>query len=82
MKRLTVIAITAASTLVLAATAVAAAFNITSDMYGQGILLLNDKQASECHEGGGCAVISVREMAIAEAYIRAQVVASQRGNPS
>lgn len=61
MNRLAVVAITAVSTLAIAAGALSLAFTIRPAMGDDGYLLLHGKEAKECEDGGGCAVMSERE---------------------
>jgi hypothetical protein len=77
MKRITVIALTTATNLVAIIGAAFVFYTPTPDLYGEGVMLLRAKQAQECKEGGGCAIISKREMSMVEAFIRAN---ANRGN--
>jgi hypothetical protein len=77
MKRIAVIGITVAATAAVMVCAVFAACSVQVDMFGEGVLLLGSKQGKECAEGGGCAIVSKREMRLIEQAIRAQ---STRGS--
>jgi hypothetical protein len=45
-------------------------FDVRADLFGEGLLVLLDKQSKECAEGGGCAILSAREMKRIEHVIR------------
>lgn len=61
MRRIAVIAITAGATLATFVAVTATVFSIQPAIGGDGWLLLRGKEASECRDGGGCAVMSERE---------------------
>jgi hypothetical protein len=64
VKRLAVIALTAVATLTAAAGGVAAMFyTVEPNMHGRGYMLISREQAQECADGGGCNVLSARQMA-------------------
>jgi len=64
MNRLTVIFVTILATLAVTVGAAVSLFALTPDLYGEGMLLLYEKQAGECSTGGGCAIVSKREMSL------------------
>lgn len=72
-KRLVILLLVALAAIVAAGFAMA---KLTFVATPDGILVLYEKQAKECEEGGGCAIFSVREF---EASVY-QLLARQRRN--
>lgn len=64
MNRITLIAITVATTLALSAGAVLTLFSVLPAEDGDGFVLVSRKQAQECADGGGCSTYSARQITI------------------
>lgn len=60
MRRIAVIAITVCTTLAVPAAIVAWNFEIYASP--AGVMLLTDAQSEECLKGGGCSVLSMRQL--------------------
>jgi hypothetical protein len=62
MKRIAVIGITVAATVAVMLGAVRLAFKPDTELIGDSVMLLSRDQATECANGGGCAILSLRQI--------------------
>jgi hypothetical protein len=74
MKRIYVIAASVLSTLATSGGGLALAYNLVVEREGGALMLVGNDQAAECKGGGGCWVLSARQLA----YL---IVAGQKAEP-
>lgn len=79
MNRISVIAITVLSTLAVTAAVGLSVFSV-SRAGDDGFVVLYAKQTAECNEGGGCSVMSMREIQAVVLGVLMQMQSSKQPN--